>query len=456
MIKKRKISNFVKVEQKSFANYTISNRGICNAADMLINSERMLLQSAPKQFNKSLKLIGDVISSGYHHGDLSLSKTLNKLAQEFKSSSPLLTGDGFFGSITTNRPAATRYTSVKINSEISDDISKYKHLQKPDKPLPVDYPIGLLKPVIGIATGFAAIILPRKKDDIIKYLQGKLKRVKPHFSGYTGEITYNKDENNWLFQPVYKLDKNLKNTTIVFEQICPMWNFDRFLQKLDKTTKEIDTKIRVKNLSTKEVNIEVIIPNDIYNDDMIEQIVSVANLYIRENITMVYDRIIEYEKIEDYLEDFKLNNEHLILDDMKWRREHTGLKMVKAQVIVQFLKFMLEGKKTQKEVDDKIEILSKNLVTWDKRNYDDISPKIAEVLNNYLARNITKEKLEHYKKEALRLHDEVWELNTKIQNYKTTRPTVDYISTKITNYIEDDLSDLSDIIDDEEDENEEQ
>ena len=70
MLNKIKISNFLNTEYRQYSMYTISSRGIPNINDGLTPSQRLVVLNAPKQFQKTLSLVGDVIKTGnYHHGN---------------------------------------------------------------------------------------------------------------------------------------------------------------------------------------------------------------------------------------------------------------------------------------------------------------------------------------------------------------------------------------------------
>ena len=69
MIENLSITEFIKTKYRDFALYTLTSRGIPAFEDSLTPVQRIILLNAPKKFEKSLKLIGDCFSNGYHHGD---------------------------------------------------------------------------------------------------------------------------------------------------------------------------------------------------------------------------------------------------------------------------------------------------------------------------------------------------------------------------------------------------
>ena len=80
-----------------------------------------------KQFRKSARIVGDVIGKYHPHGDQAVYDALTRMVQDFSMSLPLIDGQGNFGSIDGDPPAAMRYTETrlsKISQYIVDDIEK--------------------------------------------------------------------------------------------------------------------------------------------------------------------------------------------------------------------------------------------------------------------------------------------------------------------------------------------
>ena len=80
-----------------------------------------------KQFRKSARIVGDVIGKYHPHGDQAVYDALVRMVQSFSMSLPLIEGQGNFGSIDGDPPAAMRYTETKlakISLFLIDDIEK--------------------------------------------------------------------------------------------------------------------------------------------------------------------------------------------------------------------------------------------------------------------------------------------------------------------------------------------
>ena len=80
-----------------------------------------------KQFRKSARIVGDVMGKYHPHGDQAIYDALVRMAQDFSMSLPLVEGQGNFGSIDGDPPAAMRYTETrlsKVSQHLVDDINK--------------------------------------------------------------------------------------------------------------------------------------------------------------------------------------------------------------------------------------------------------------------------------------------------------------------------------------------
>jgi len=131
-----------------------------------------------KQFRKSARIVGDVIGKYHPHGDQAVYDALVRMVQDFSMSLPLITGQGNFGSIDGDPPAAMRYTETKlakISQFLIDDIEKntvefknnYDETEKEPTVLPAQYPNLLVNGAGGIAVGMATSIPPHNLGEII-------------------------------------------------------------------------------------------------------------------------------------------------------------------------------------------------------------------------------------------------------------------------------------------------
>jgi DNA gyrase subunit A len=131
-----------------------------------------------KQFRKSARIVGDVIGKYHPHGDQAVYDALVRMVQDFSMSLPLIDGQGNFGSIDGDPPAAMRYTETKlakISQFLIDDIEKntvefknnYDETEREPTVLPAQYPNLLVNGAGGIAVGMATSIPPHNLGEII-------------------------------------------------------------------------------------------------------------------------------------------------------------------------------------------------------------------------------------------------------------------------------------------------
>jgi len=135
-----------------------------------------------KQFRKSARIVGDVIGKYHPHGDQAVYDALVRMVQDFSMSVPLIDGQGNFGSVDGDPPAAMRYTETrlsKIAEYLIDDIEKdtvdfksnYDETEKEPIVLPAQYPNLLVNGAGGIAVGMATSIPPHNLNEVINATQ---------------------------------------------------------------------------------------------------------------------------------------------------------------------------------------------------------------------------------------------------------------------------------------------
>ena len=167
-----------------------------------------------KPFRKSARIVGDVIGKYHPHGDQSVYDALVRLVQDFSMSLPLITGQGNFGSIDGDPPAAMRYTETKLGKiaqHLTEDLEKntvsyrnnYDETEKEPTVLPSQYPNLLVNGAGGIAVGMATSIPPHNLGEIIEatkaYIENKditIAQLMKHVPGPdfpTGGIIIGKD-----------------------------------------------------------------------------------------------------------------------------------------------------------------------------------------------------------------------------------------------------------------------
>ena len=177
--------------KKSYLEYSLSviiGRAIPDVRDGLKPVHRRIMfaqhelgnawNRAPK---KSARVVGDVIGKYHPHGDIAVYDALVRMAQDFSMRDPLVEGQGNFGSIDGDAPAAMRYTEVRMSrlaSEFMDDIDKntvnfrpnYDNTLEEPSVLPTKVPNLLLNGTAGIAVGMATNIPPHNLGELCEAL----------------------------------------------------------------------------------------------------------------------------------------------------------------------------------------------------------------------------------------------------------------------------------------------
>ncbi|OYZ68608.1 MAG: DNA gyrase subunit A, partial [Rhizobiales bacterium 24-66-13] len=131
-----------------------------------------------KSYRKSARVVGDVIGKYHPHGDQSVYDALVRMAQRFSMRLPLVDGQGNFGSVDGDPPAAMRYTEVrleKVANALLDDLDKdtvdyqenYDNSEREPSVLPAKFPNLLVNGAGGIAVGMATNIPPHNLGEII-------------------------------------------------------------------------------------------------------------------------------------------------------------------------------------------------------------------------------------------------------------------------------------------------
>ena len=169
----------------SYAMSVIVSRALPDVRDGLKPVHRRIIYAMhkggfdwTKQFRKSARIVGDVIGKYHPHGDQAVYDALVRMVQDFSMSLPLIDGQGNFGSIDGDPPAAMRYTETKlsrISQYLIDDIEKntvgfksnYDETEKEPVVLPAQYPNLLVNGAGGIAVGMATSIPPHNLGEVV-------------------------------------------------------------------------------------------------------------------------------------------------------------------------------------------------------------------------------------------------------------------------------------------------
>ncbi len=174
--------------QRSYLDYAMSvivSRALPDVRDGLKPVHRRILYAAHqsgyhwnRKYVKSARPVADVMGSYHPHGDASIYDALVRMAQDWSMRVPLIDGQGNFGSIDGDPPAAMRYTEsrlTKVAHELLEDIDKetvdfqenYDATTEEPKVLPARFPNLLVNGSGGIAVGMATNIPPHNLSEVI-------------------------------------------------------------------------------------------------------------------------------------------------------------------------------------------------------------------------------------------------------------------------------------------------
>lgn len=181
------VKSLVKEMQDSYLAYSMSvivSRALPDIRDGLKPVQRRIIYSMYQNGNfysagtkKSARTVGDVISKYHPHGDSAVYETMVRLAQPFAINHRLIEGQGNFGSIDGDQPAAQRYTGVKLSriseylvsdlsEHIVDYVDNYDNTIKMPVVLPSRLPLLMLNGEKGIAVGMASNVLPHNLREL--------------------------------------------------------------------------------------------------------------------------------------------------------------------------------------------------------------------------------------------------------------------------------------------------
>ncbi len=188
-IRPQKVPVYIEEEMReSFMAYAMSviiSRALPDVRDGLKPVHRRVLyamydagNTSDRAYKKSARLVGDIMGKYHPHGDTAIYDTIVRMAQEFNMRYPMVDGQGNFGSIDGDNPAAMRYTEIRmtalaeemladIERETVDFIPNYDDSLKEPAVLPSRIPSLLINGAAGIAVGMATNIPPHNLREVV-------------------------------------------------------------------------------------------------------------------------------------------------------------------------------------------------------------------------------------------------------------------------------------------------
>jgi DNA gyrase subunit A len=175
--------------KRSYMDYAMSviiGRALPDVRDGLKPAHRRVLYgmrlmglASNRAYRKCAKIVGEVMGNFHPHGDASIYDTLVRLAQDFNMRYPLVDGQGNFGSVDGDPPAAMRYTEARLQAlaeelmadldkETVDFVPNYDETTEEPTVLPAPFPNLLVNGSAGIAVGMATNIPPHNLREVIE------------------------------------------------------------------------------------------------------------------------------------------------------------------------------------------------------------------------------------------------------------------------------------------------
>ena len=266
--------------KKSYLDYAMSviiGRALPDVRDGLkpvhrrvLFAMRELKNDWNKAYKKSARIVGDVIGKYHPHGDSAVYDTIVRLAQDFSMRYPLVDGQGNFGSVDGDPPAAMRYTEIRmqrlahemledLDKETVDFLPNYDESLSEPSVLPSKIPALLVNGSSGIAVGMATNIPPHNLSEIIDAIIAiidnpavtwdELMQIVPGPDFPTGGIIHGTDGIKEAYKNgrgiirvrarvVVETDKRTQRETIVINELPYQVNKAKLIEKIAELVKD--------------------------------------------------------------------------------------------------------------------------------------------------------------------------------------------------------------------------
>ncbi|MFO7665514.1 MAG: DNA gyrase subunit A [Desulfobacterales bacterium] len=266
--------------KKSYLDYAMSviiGRALPDVRDGLKPVHRRVLYAMRelkndwnKPYKKSARIVGDVIGKYHPHGDTAVYDTIVRMAQDFSLRYPLVDGQGNFGSIDGDSPAAMRYTEIRmmrlahemmedIDKETVDFVPNYDESLTEPSILPAKVPCLLINGSSGIAVGMATSIPPHNLSEVAEAIKvlidnpditcDELIRIVPGPDFPTAGIIYGKSGIHDAYSTgrgkvkvrarvMVETDKRTQSETIIITQLPYMVNKAVLIEKIAELVRD--------------------------------------------------------------------------------------------------------------------------------------------------------------------------------------------------------------------------
>ncbi len=329
-----------------------------------------------KPYKKSARIVGDVIGKYHPHGDSAVYDTIVRMAQDFSMRYPLVDGQGNFGSVDGDPPAAMRYTEIRmqrlahqmledLDKETVDFVPNYDESLSEPAVLPAKIPNLLINGSSGIAVGMATNIPPHNLTEVIEALKAlidnpdisvaELTELIPGPDFPTGGIIYGTEGIREAYRTgrglirlrarvIVEKDKRTQSETIVITELPYQVNKAKLIEKIAELSrnKQIEGLRYVRDesdregmriaLGLKKDQIAGVVINQLYKLTRMETTFGVIFLAIVDNRPELLD-------LKQILEYFILHRKEIVV-----RRTRFDLNKAEARAhILEGLKIALDN-----------------------------------------------------------------------------------------------------------------
>lgn len=266
--------------KKSYMDYAMSviiGRAIPDIRDGLKPVHRRVLYAMwemgnvwNKAYKKSARIVGDIIGKYHPHGDAAAYDTIVRMAQDFSMRYPLIDGQGNFGSVDGDPPAAMRYTEIRmarlaeelladLEKDTVDFVPNYDSSMQEPSVLPARIPALLLNGSSGIAVGVATNIPPHNLsevvdgtvalirnpqltvDELMRYIQGPDFPTAGFINGREGIVNaYRTGRGSIRIRARAIIERNARNDreSIIITELPYLVNKANLIEKISELVKE--------------------------------------------------------------------------------------------------------------------------------------------------------------------------------------------------------------------------
>jgi len=372
--------------KKSYLDYAMSviiGRALPDVRDGLKPVHRRVLYAMRdlkndwnKAYKKSARIVGDVIGKYHPHGDTAVYDTIVRLAQDFSMRYPLVDGQGNFGSVDGDRPAAMRYTEIRmqrlahemledLDKETVDFVPNYDESLSEPSVLPAKIPSLLINGSAGIAVGMATNVPPHNLSEVIDAIKAiienpevtldELMKYVPGPDFPTGGIIYGTGgikeaykSGRGIFKirarTVIETDKRTQRETIVVTELPYQVNKAKLIEKIAELVrdKHIQGVIYVRDESDREgMRIAVGLKKDQIAGVVVNQLYKMTRMETTFGIIFlaIVNNRPELLKLKEILKHFILHRKEIVI-----RRTRFDLKKAEDRAhILEGLKIALDN-----------------------------------------------------------------------------------------------------------------